>query len=64
MLQVVQKDGSLGQSLIDEQQRLRWERITDPRTLDDSLIILIYSSGTTGLPKGTPSLIPHTNSRY
>ena len=52
-LQVVQKDGSLGQNLIDEKQRLPWERITDPKTLENSLIILIYSSGTTGLPKGT-----------
>jgi len=51
-LQVVQSDGRLGPNIIDETQRLPWERITDPKTLDNSLIILIYSSGTTGLPKG------------
>jgi long-subunit acyl-CoA synthetase (AMP-forming) len=51
-LQVVQKDGSLGKNLIDEAQKLPWERMSDTKTLDKSLIILIYSSGTTGLPKG------------
>jgi 4-coumarate--CoA ligase len=51
-LQVVQADGQFGPNLIDESQRLPWKRITDPKTLDNSLIILIYSSGTTGLPKG------------
>jgi long-subunit acyl-CoA synthetase (AMP-forming) len=55
-LQVVQNDGSLGQNLIDESQKLPWEKITDPVTLDNSLIILIYSSGTTGLPKGMLAL--------
>ncbi|KAF2005209.1 4-coumarate-CoA ligase-like protein [Amniculicola lignicola CBS 123094] len=51
-LKVVQNGGSLGPNLIDESQKLPWERITDPQTLEDSLVILIYSSGTTGLPKG------------
>lgn len=32
---------------------LDWERITDPTRLENSLTCLIYSSGTTGLPKGT-----------
>jgi 4-coumarate--CoA ligase len=52
-LQIVQVDGQLGPDIIDETQKLRWERITNPTTLENSLIILIYSSGTTGLPKGT-----------
>ncbi|KAI3400605.1 hypothetical protein diail_2316 [Diaporthe ilicicola] len=31
---------------------LQWERITDPRELEDSIICILFSSGTTGLPKG------------
>lgn len=34
-------------------QRLDWERIEDPETLKNRTICLLYSSGTTGLPKGT-----------
>lgn len=34
------------------EQRLTWERITDPVALAESLIVLLYSSGTTGAPKG------------
>jgi 4-coumarate--CoA ligase len=51
-LKVVQQNGDLGPNLIDEKKRLRWEKITDAETLDNSLVVLIYSSGTTGLPKG------------
>ncbi|KAF2737600.1 4-coumarate-CoA ligase-like protein [Polyplosphaeria fusca] len=51
-LNAIGKGGDLGPNLIDENQRLPWPRITDRHTLDNSLIILIYSSGTTGLPKG------------
>ncbi|KIY02854.1 uncharacterized protein Z520_01319 [Fonsecaea multimorphosa CBS 102226] len=32
-------------------KRLTWERITDPQELEDSIINLLYSSGTTGVPK-------------
>ncbi|KAF2131187.1 4-coumarate-CoA ligase-like protein [Dothidotthia symphoricarpi CBS 119687] len=51
-LQVIGKDGQLGENLINENDRLPWQKITDSQELEDSLVILIYSSGTTGLPKG------------
>lgn len=33
-------------------KKLTWDRITDPEVLDHSIINLLYSSGTTGVPKG------------
>jgi acyl-coenzyme A synthetase/AMP-(fatty) acid ligase len=33
-------------------KKLTWERLTDPEELDNSIINLLYSSGTTGVPKG------------
>jgi long-subunit acyl-CoA synthetase (AMP-forming) len=51
-LQIVQKGGGLGKNLIDESDKLPWQKITDSHELENSLVILIYSSGTTGLPKG------------
>lgn len=39
-----------------ESERLTWERITDPEVLENSIINLLYSSGTTGIPKGA---MPH-----
>jgi 4-coumarate--CoA ligase len=36
---------------------LGWKKITDPEELRTSTACILYSSGTTGLPKGTP-LIP------
>lgn len=32
--------------------RLAWERVTDRRVLEDRTVVLLYSSGTTGVPKG------------
>lgn len=59
-LNVFQENGQLGPNLIDLNDKLPWPRITDPQELANSLIILIYSSGTTGLPKGKSTLI-HTD---
>ena len=51
-VRVVGADGGLGRNLIDEREVLAWDAITDPRELEERLVVLIYSSGTTGLPKG------------
>jgi long-subunit acyl-CoA synthetase (AMP-forming) len=47
------EEGELRGPTVDD--RLSWERITDPAELEKSLIALLYSSGTTGEPKGKPS---------
>ncbi|KAL5406372.1 hypothetical protein PMIN04_012071 [Paraphaeosphaeria minitans] len=51
-LRIVQENGSLGANLVNEKEKLKWEPITDRAVLENSLVVLIYSSGTTGLSKG------------
>lgn len=41
-----------GSNYLDETGNLDWEHITDPETLKRKTIGLLYSSGTTGVPKG------------
>lgn len=47
---------------VGEKDVLDWERITDPKALEDSLICLLYSSGTTGMT-GRNSIIGITDIR-
>ncbi|KAK5654495.1 hypothetical protein OQA88_7123 [Cercophora sp. LCS_1] len=50
---------SLDDLPLDPTHRLTWPRITSPTVLDDSIICVLFSSGTTGRPKAVR--LSHTN---
>lgn len=56
-LKTIGEDGRLGRNLINKHDKLPWQKITDPYELENILVVLIYSSGTTGLPKGERSTV-------
>jgi acyl-CoA synthetase (AMP-forming)/AMP-acid ligase II len=39
-------------NLVDEKHVLAWEKVEERKVLESRVVVLIYSSGTTGLPKG------------
>jgi 4-coumarate--CoA ligase len=41
-----------GRDVISD-RKLDWEMITEQEQLESTLVCLLYSSGTSGLPKGT-----------
>ena len=50
LVEATEVDGQ-GKDLVGSEE-LEWVRVTDKRELEESLICLSYSSGTTGVPKG------------
>ncbi|KAF2829715.1 4-coumarate-CoA ligase-like protein [Ophiobolus disseminans] len=51
-LKIIGDNSRPGQNIINQNDKLPWQKVTDPYELENSLVVLIYSSGTTGLPKG------------
>ncbi len=52
-----------GKSIVSK-RKLEWKRITDPNVLEKTTACLVYSSGTTGVPKGKRRPVPASSSYY
>ncbi|KAL2438795.1 Phenylacetyl-CoA ligase epaB [Exophiala dermatitidis] len=52
-------DANTKKSMVSKDRILRWRRISDPVQLENTTACLVYSSGTTGVPKGVR--ITHSN---